>query len=127
MKIIIESIPHASHRYPTIGDYWRDADGTLQIRVSEMADAHSMIVIALHELVEVFLCEDRGIAEPEIMAFDLKSLTGPFKDDPGHDPNAPYHYEHVFAEIVERMMLLELGLDWQRHEEACLALDGEKP
>lgn len=127
MKIVIESIPHAQHRYPTIGDYWRDPDGTLQIRVSEMADLRSMVAIALHEFVEVHLCEDRGIAEADIMAFDIAALLGPYANDPGHSPEAPYHHEHVFAEIVERQMALELGLNWQKHDAACLALDGKKP
>lgn len=113
MKIVIETIPHDQQRYPTCGDYWVDPDGTLQIRVSEMGDRHMEVLVAAHELVEVFLCEARGIAEPDVMAFDM---THPELDDPGHDPRAPYHHEHVFAECVERLFATELGVNWQEYE-----------
>ena len=35
MKINIETIPHGDQRYPTVGDYWDDSDGVVQVRVSE--------------------------------------------------------------------------------------------
>lgn len=119
MKIVIQSIPHCEHRYPTLGDYWRDADGTLQIRVSEMADARDMVLCALHEMVEVLVCEHRGIAEPDIMAFDVAH---PDADEPGELPDAPYHKEHVFAEAVERLMALQLERNWQAYAAAVDAL-----
>lgn len=119
MKIVIKSIPQAEHRYPTAGDYWWDTAGNLQVRVSEMKDSRSMILVALHELVEVILCEDRGIPEPEIMAFDLGH---PDLEEPGESPEAPYHKEHVFAETIERLMAMELGVNWQEHEAALSAL-----
>ena len=40
----------------------------------------------------------------------------------GADPNAPYHSEHVFAEIVERMLALELGVNWERYTAAVREL-----
>lgn len=128
MKIVIETIPHRQHRYPTAGDYWRDPDGVLQIRVSETADERSALLVALHELVEVILCEHRGIKEEDITAFDMAHLDDddPWVDDPGHCPDAPYHREHVFAEIIERLMAFELDRNWQKHEAALNKLD-DKP
>jgi len=119
MKILIQSIPHHQHRYSTLGDYWRDEDGTLQIRVSEMSDPRDMILCALHELVEVVLCEHRNIAEPDIMAFDVAH---PDADEPGDLPDAPYHKEHVFAEIVERLMAAQLERNWNDYGAAVEAL-----
>ena len=123
MKIIIETIPHDQHRYETCGDYWQDADGTRHIRVSDMGDDRLATLVALHELIEWTLCDDRGIAEPDIMAFD-KAVPddSPYADDPGHDPAAPYHKEHVFAECVERLVAAELGVNWQDYEKRVEAL-----
>lgn len=138
MKIVIETIPHDQHRYPTIGDWWRDPDGTLQIRVSEfpkhwsrgavIAAKHEFL-IALHELIEVTLCEDRGITEARVTTFDLQHTApdDPWVDDPGLCPDAPYHQEHVFAECIERLVAQQLGVNWQDYERACLALDGKTP
>lgn len=119
MKIVIETIPHRAHRYETVGDYWIDPDGTLQIRVSQMADDRMAALVAIHELVEVTLTEHRGISEASIMKFDTDH---PELDDPGHSPEAPYHHEHVFAEIVERQVAHELGVNWQEYEKAIEAL-----
>jgi hypothetical protein len=119
MKINIETIPHALHRYPTLGDYWRDADGVLQIRVSETADPRDALLIAVHELIEVILCEDRGITHEAIDAWDKSHLDS---DEPGELPGASYHHEHVFAENIERLLAAELGRNWQEYYEALAAL-----
>lgn len=126
MKIVIESIPHDQHRYPTVGDYWWDSHGTLHIRVSELPDRRMTEAIVLHELWEALLTKHRNIAEETIMDFDIASLSGPYADDPGHDPNAPYHREHVQAELIERQYLLELDVDWQDHDAAVRALEPQQ-
>lgn len=120
MRIVIESIPHASHRYPTVGDWWRDEHGVLQIRVSETEDPRDALLVALHELIEVTLCEHRGISEQAVTDFDMANLES---DDPGSLPDAPYHREHVLAECVERLMARELDRNWQEYEAALLALE----
>jgi hypothetical protein len=121
MRIVIESIPHASHRYPTVGDWWRE-DGVLQIRVSETADPRDALLVALHELIEAALCEHRGISEASVTQFDLAHLDS---GDPGNLPDAPYRKEHVFAECVERLMALELGRDWKEYDAALATLDAK--
>lgn len=120
MRIVIESLPHNQHRYPTVGDYWRDSNGDLQIRVSEMPDHRHMVLVALHELIEVSLCEDRGIPEPEIKAFDEAHLNA---DEPGALPDAPYHSEHVFADCIERFVARELRVNQQQYDAAVRGLD----
>lgn len=118
MKIEIESIPQSKQRYATLGDYWRAADGALYIKVQEFADWRYEFLIALHELVEEALTHQRGIQEPDIMAFDTAHLDS---DDPGMLPDAPYHKEHVYATGVEMAMAAMLGVDWAEYETACLA------
>jgi hypothetical protein len=125
MKIIIETIPHKDQPYPTVGDWRRDPDGALRIRVSEeIGDKHALLV-ALHELVEVTLCEERGITCDMVDEFDRNFEAGREPgntDEPGDDPGAPYRREHFFATNVERMMALELGVDWSWYEESICKL-----
>lgn len=123
LKIRIETIPHDRQRYPTVGDYWDDPDGTLQVRISDVGDRRLELLVALHELIECELCRQRGIAEPDIMAFDLafeKEIEAGERDDdeePGDDPRAPYHREHVYATNVERMLAYEMGVNWDEYGE----------
>ena len=37
-KISIETIPHAQHRYETVGDYWHPTDDSVEVRVSDMGN-----------------------------------------------------------------------------------------
>ena len=99
----MQTIYQEQQRYKTSGDYWEDADGTIQIRATAGPDA---VEILLHEFIEFMLCKRRGINEPDIMAFDLSHINN---DDPGMLPDAPYHKEHVFADAIDRLMTLELG------------------
>jgi len=121
MKIIIETILHQQQAYPTVGDWRRDPDGTLRIKVSEeIGDRHALLV-AVHELVEVALCEARGITVAAVDAFDQNFEANRPKgnyDEPGDDPAAPYRKEHFFATNIERLLAAELGVDWQQYEAA---------
>lgn len=127
MKLVIETIPHDQHRYETVGDYWRDPDGTIQIRVSDMGNWNYEFLVALHELVELVLVEARGIPFSAIDAFDKKfeSERAAGKhgtDEPGDDPRAPYRDEHCMATGIERAICAALRIDWKKYEEAINAL-----
>ena len=114
MKIVIESIPHAQQRYDTWGDWWFDPDGTLQIRVSsdvpEMPTEQHQFLVALHELVEVRLCQERGISQEAVDTFDMSPKALACDGEPGDLPDAPYRREHRFAMLIEHLMAHELGL-----------------
>jgi hypothetical protein len=119
MRIIIETIPHAQHPYPTCGDWRRDADGTLRINVSQEIGDKNALLVALHELIEVTLCENRGITCERVDAFDKAfEETRPEGDnsEPGDHPSAPYRREHFFATSIERLMCAEMGIDWAAYE-----------
>lgn len=119
MKVSIETIPYEQQRYETIGDYWWD-EGNLTIKVTDLGDRSLNMLVAIHELIESLLCEERGIDEPSIMAFDVAVPDdSPYANDPGHDPAAPYHKEHVFAECVERLVAREFGVNWREYEAKC--------
>lgn len=125
MKILIETIPHKAHRYPTCGDWMRLPDGTLNIKVSEEIGDEYATLVALHELVEVLLCEKRGITDAEVTAFDEKFEADRDEGDesePGDHPDAPYRREHLFATGIEKLMASELGVDWKHYDDAIMEL-----
>jgi hypothetical protein len=130
MRMHIETIPHESQRYPTVGDYWLDENGVEQVRVSEMMDWRYEVLVAVHEIIEMALTRQRGIAEEGITDFDIRFeqnksqalVTG----EPGDNINAPYRKEHFFATNVERLFAAELGVDWFEYDRYVDALGFKK-
>jgi hypothetical protein len=125
LKIIIETIPHERHRYPTVGDWWRDADGTVQIRVSELGNENYEWLVGLHELIEMKLCEVRGVTDSVVSRFDRafeQRRQADNKDEPGDEKNAPYRDEHCAATGVERLLCAMLHISWQDYDMTVMAL-----
>jgi hypothetical protein len=126
----IETIPHESQRYPTVGDYWLDENGVEQIRVSEMTDWRYEVLVAVHEIVEMALTRQRGIAEQSITEFDVKfeqdKGKGLLTGEAGDNLNAPYRKEHFFATNLERLFAAELGVDWFEYDRYVDALGFKK-
>jgi len=114
MNIRIEFIPAAEQRYDTWGDWFYDEKGDLVIKVSNdvegMPTADHQFLVALHELIEVKLCEKRGITQKMVDAFDMSEPALSSEGEPGDLPDAPYRKEHRFAMIIEHLMAHELGL-----------------
>lgn len=112
-KIVIKTIPHNKQRYDTAGDWFSRkslfTEDSTRIYVSDLSNPKFEFLIALHEQIEMFLCQQRGISEDAVDKFDF---TWKGDGDPGDDPAAPYFKEHQFALIMERMMAHELGVDW---------------
>lgn len=126
MKVHIETIPYESQRYQTCGDYWADKDGVTQFRINDMGNEDYAFLVSIHEQIEEHLTRRRGLKEPDIMAFDVmweKELQEGKHDndgleEPGHDPRAPYHREHVLSENVERLLAHAMGINWAVYEKA---------
>lgn len=116
---------HKDQRYETIGDYWIDSSNIDQIRVSLLGNDDYEFLVAVHELIEMYLCKKRGIKDEDITAFDIKFEKKRKKgntDEPGDDSKAPYRKEHFFATNIERMIASELGVDWNKYADAVEAL-----
>ena len=111
--IHIATIPHGEQRYETVGDYWIDAAGTLQIKVSALGDWRAERLVAIHELIEQTLTQAAGITNEAIDAFDMGH---PDLSDPGADPRAPYHRQHTIATGIEMLLCAELGLSWAEYD-----------
>jgi len=125
MKIIIETIPHKEQRYPTVGDWFYDPDGTLHIKVSQLSDWRREVLIAVHELVEVVLCKNDGISQDVVDQFDFQIEENRKEGDlsePGDDPSAPYRKQHCLATGVERVLSAELGVAWSDYEKELESL-----
>jgi hypothetical protein len=124
MNINIQTIPHSLQRYETMGDWWFDSSGTLQIRVSEMGVVKYEILIALHEAVEAILCTGEGMDSKVLDDFDQRfealrerepDLLG--LQEPGDMVSAPYHKQHTTANAVEHFAADAMGVDFQSYED----------
>lgn len=114
-KSNIETIPHSKQRYETIGDWKIDKAGNIKIKVSSLGDWRFEFLVGIHELIEVVLCRHRGITGQSVDEFDMSHLD---LDEPGEDPQAPYHKEHMLAMDIERMLASELSVDWEEYSKA---------
>lgn len=119
MKINIKVIPHRRQAYNTVGNYWTDKKGVIQVRISKM-DKQSERLVLVHELIELFMTDWLGITEDEITEFDLsfeKKRKKGNNDEPGFDSFAPYRREHTIATAVEMIMCAHMNIDWVNHEQ----------
>ena len=118
MKIIIETIDHKDQRYNTIGD-WQFAEENdsifLDIRVSDLKDDKMNTLIAIHELIEAFLCKfnDPEITTEQVDDFDMSHLE---LDEPGESLDCPYRIQHLVASDIEKMIAGRLNIDWSEYE-----------
>lgn len=133
MDIEIKSIPHASQRYPTCGDWWVDDRGVLQIRVSSEMGSDSCFLVAMHECIEAVIAMRRGVTVQQVDDFDIAyekahreggTLGGERIDEsePGDDPSCPVFKEHGLATGIEAILCSEMGIPWAVHNDTVEGL-----
>lgn len=112
MRVEMSTLPHQCQPYATCGNWVLTGEG-ICVDVSQMHNNDYHFLVMIHELVEAYLCWKRGITQDAVDAFDIAFEANRTDDsEPGHDPSAPYHHEHVFAEYIERLVAQELGVNW---------------
>lgn len=126
MNIQIQTIPAEKQRYDTLGDWFHvklayqpigtEPKERAMIRVTDLGDVRYNFLIAFHELIEMVLCEQRGISSSDVDNFDL-AFEG--RGEPGDHPAAPYFREHQIAMMMEKLMANELGVDWDEYNKRC--------
>lgn len=122
LNVEIVTIPHSEQRYPTCGDWFHNfATGRDVIQVSDLESWKMETLIAFHEFAEAALCRAHGIKEQQVDDFD-KSFEG--EGEPGDDPEAPYHLEHIIASALERTLAAWLDVDWAEYELRVNSLGG---
>lgn len=90
-----------------------------------MNDARYEFLVALHELVEVKLCEWCGITQKAVDAFDMayeENRAEGDESEPGDSSNAPYKLQHCIATGVERLVAAAMNVDWKSYEAEINAL-----
>jgi hypothetical protein len=115
-RIIIQFIDHKDQRYPTCGDWYESGEiGTVHIMVSKMKDPRYEKLVAIHELVEMILCDNDGVSESVVDMYDM----GPGKesDEPGLESNCPYRLQHLHATGIEMLLAAAMDVDWKKYEE----------
>ena len=118
-KILIRFIQPENHRYSTCGDWLYDAEShTVEVRVSLMGDWRSELAVAIHEALEAVACVAADVSEVDVTVFDELFNRAEHNDneEPGDDPKAPYHKQHVAATAVEKSVCQSLELYWDFHE-----------
>jgi hypothetical protein len=118
-RINVLAIPHKEQRYPTVGDWWYDEEGVLQIRVSKLSSWRLEALIVVHELVEVLLCKHDRVSTESVDKFDMayeKARKRGDESEPGDSPKAPYRRQHCVATGVERILAALLGVCWSDYE-----------
>lgn len=125
MKILLKTIPHAEQRYPTVGDWIIHKNGSITIPVSDMRNEDYAFLVAIHELIEVWLCRKRGISQLSVDIFDIEYERNRKEGDssePGNHPDAPYFKEHLFASEIEVLLAKQLGVNWAQYESTVESL-----
>ena len=115
LQIEILSIPHSQQRYETCGDYFT-RNGVDIIAVSELPDRRETLLVAIHELIEMALCQIAGISNASIDRFDMSPEYSDYEGEPGDLPAAPYYRQHQIATGIERLLAAEMGVDWLTYE-----------
>jgi hypothetical protein len=130
LMVSLVSVLHKDQRYDTCGDWYYSADKThLIVSVSELPSRREMFLVAIHELIEAFLCECAGITEAEVDKFDLSFSDLIYEEEqkdskrpadhewePGDDARAPYYKQHQIATGIERILAAEVGVSWLKYE-----------
>jgi hypothetical protein len=121
MNVHILVIPESEQRKEVNGaDWFFDAAGDLQVRVSPMSDWRYEMALALHEAFEALLCKNNGVSQKDVDKFDMAyDLAHPDEPDlnAGDEPDAPYCVEHNYATVVDRLFIGACGLKWQPYDQ----------
>ena len=126
MQIVIKSVPQNKIRADQSGDWWVSVGNQYTIHVLDTMLPESQLAVAIHELVEAYLCWKHGVTDGDVCAFDehyeAERKEGKHKEDdePGDDPRSPYRKEHAAATHVERAVCHAFELSWQQHEQSLL-------
>jgi len=133
MRIVIQSVPQSKIRADQSGDWWVHGTHQYTIHVLDTMLPESQLAVAIHELVEAYLCRKHGVTDGDVCAFDehyeAERKEGKHKEDdePGDDPRSPYRKEHAAATHVERAVCHAFELSWLSHEQSLLESGEDHP
>jgi S-adenosylmethionine/arginine decarboxylase-like enzyme len=117
-EIEVRFIDQSEARYETFGDFFMEGDKMIfQITRSGSKDKSVLYnrICLVHEMIEYFLCLEKGITADDVDKFDFSYKIDSIHDEPGADINCPYYEMHRLAEQVEKMMCKFLGVDFANY------------
>jgi len=129
MNIDLKFIPHADHRFTTIG-HWYVVDDVLVIQISKEICFANKVAVIFHELIEAAMCISRGITTEECDAFDemfekeYDAGIWPRSVEAGFDMRCPYRRGHIWGSRFERIVIFLLGASWRECNAECDKLMG---
>lgn len=138
MKIDIQIIPHNEQRYETVGDWWLDEDGILQVRASGLSSSRYSALIVIHEIVEVLIESVKrsgAIQVPPALVeqtdmFDKRYEYTRSPDneegEPGGEPDCPVYQGHMAASAIERIAAMILGVNYNEYADEIASMSQEK-
>ena len=97
----------------SLGDYWVDEHGILQIRAVEMPDLMFSHYILVYEYFEAIRCYRDGVSLESIEKWDADH---PDDDDPGSLEGCPYKTYHDNSLMLERLACLQDGYTWEEYD-----------
>lgn len=92
-----------------------------------MGDDKFEQLVLIHELVEIFLLQKRGLSLKATDDFDIQfekdreAGLHNEADEPGDDSHCPYRDEHRRAENIERLLCDMLGVNWHSYDKEVQA------
>lgn len=120
LDVKIQTAPRHLVRCDQLGDW--HINGRILVRVLENTiSEESELAVAIHELVEAFLCRRDGVTDEAVVEFDTmfeKEREAGYHsetDEDGDDFRAPYREQHMKATHVERAVCHALGITWEQH------------
>jgi len=114
-SVKIETVAPKEMRYRTVGDWFFSGEGCLVIQVADTGNWVYNILVAIHELIEVVLCQIAGVTQKQVDRFDLAHQDD---EDPGSHPKAPYHDQHLVAMGIEMILAGRIGVKWRKYEDS---------
>ena len=99
-----------------VGDWMEQGNELRIIRALRMDNLMDTYAVAIHEMVEQFLCARDGVSDEVVTAFDAAWDNEDEYDEEGDDPTAPYHAQHLAAKAVERRFVEACGDTWEAYD-----------
>jgi len=116
----LKTAPLTEIRNNQAGD-WKIGKQVIAIS-AQMSNTDSELAVAIHELIEAWICKRDGITDEQVTEFDelfekeRKDGKHDQFDEAGDDPRAPYWSAHQSATDVEMLVCSALDLPWGEHE-----------
>jgi hypothetical protein len=124
LDIHIKTVPHSHIRAEGAGDWHVNNNGSVEVLVSDLDGSwESELAVAIHELVECYMCRDMDINDDDVTRFDMQfeqeraNGKHSLEAESGDDMRSPYRKQHLAAIHVERAVCHALGLNWDVHNE----------